>query len=190
MLFFPYMIHRLSCHTLIWTYVAPYSHFDANTLVCLAAQLLLFDANTFVLDSILAVFFFAACTPFSLAFSWDLLGGARRVICCFRTGFHTWRVTYHGSYNGWTHWPPNSNLANLVIYGVFIRKSTFCHINRHPKQHILVDTVFNYRFHFALPGKCLWKNPENTPLGAGSTGARKVCVEDLKKNPGSPKWNL
>jgi len=39
-------------------------------------------------------------------------------------------------------WPPNSNLANLVIYGVFIKKSTFCHINGHPKQHILVDTIF------------------------------------------------
>jgi len=53
-------------------------------------------------------------------------------------------------------WPPNSNLADLVIYGVFIKQSTFCHINGHPKQYILVDTIFNYRFHFGLPGKCLY----------------------------------
>ena len=26
-------------------------------------------------------------------------------------------------------WPPNSSLANLVIYGGSIKKSTFCHIN-------------------------------------------------------------
>ena len=52
-------------------------------------------------------------------------------------------------------WLPNSNLANLVIYMVFINKSTFCHINGHPKQYIPVDTIFNYRFHFGLPGKCL-----------------------------------
>ena len=43
-------------------------------------------------------------------------------------------------------WPPNSILANLVIYGVFIKKSTFRHINGHPKQHILVDTIFNTGF--------------------------------------------
>ena len=49
-------------------------------------------------------------------------------------------------------WPPNSNLANLVICGMFIKKSTFCHINEHPKQYIPVDTIFNYRFHIGLQG--------------------------------------
>jgi len=66
-------------------------------------------------------------------------------------------------------WPPNSNLANLVIYGVFIKTSTFCYTNGHPNQYIPVDTIFNYRSHlyipvdtifnyrshFGLPGKCL-----------------------------------
>ena len=32
------------------------------------------------------------------------------------------------------YWAPSSNLANLVIFGVFETKSTFCHINGHPKQ--------------------------------------------------------
>jgi len=27
------------------------------------------------------------------------------------------------------NWAPNSNLANLVICGIFIEQSTFCHIN-------------------------------------------------------------
>ena len=63
-------------------------------------------------------------------------------------------------------WPPNSNLANLVIYGVFIKQSTFSHINGHPKQYILVDTIFNYRFHFGLPGKRLYLSPQNTHLCA------------------------
>jgi len=44
----------------------------------------------------------------------------------------------------------------------FLKKSTFCHINRHPKQYILVDTIFNYSFHFGLPGKCLFLSPEKT----------------------------
>ena len=58
-------------------------------------------------------------------------------------------------------WPPNSNPANLVIYGVFIKKTTFRHINLHPKQYILVDTIFNRRYHFGLPRKCLWKSKEH-----------------------------
>ena len=36
-----------------------------------------------------------------------------------------------------------------------LKESTFCHINGRPKQYIQVDTMFNYRFHFGLPGKCL-----------------------------------
>ena len=73
-------------------------------------------------------------------------------------------------------WPPNSNLANLVIYGLFIKKSTFWDINGYPKQCILVDTMFNYRFHFGLPGKCLQTSPGNTPFW------RRVCFEDLSKD--------
>ena len=52
-------------------------------------------------------------------------------------------------------WPPKSNLANLLIHVFLFKQSTFCYINGHPKQYILVDTIFNYRFHFGLPGKCL-----------------------------------
>jgi len=53
-------------------------------------------------------------------------------------------------------WVPKSNLANLVIYGVFIKQSTFCHMNGHPNlvsniSYTVVDTIFNYRFHFELP---------------------------------------
>ena len=45
--------------------------------------------------------------------------------------------------------------AGRVHFRVFLYKSTFCSINGHPKQYILVDTIiFNYRFHFGLPGKC------------------------------------
>ena len=43
-------------------------------------------------------------------------------------------------------WPPNSNLANLVIYGVVIKQSTFSNINGHPKQYILADRICNSRF--------------------------------------------
>ena len=61
-------------------------------------------------------------------------------------------------------WTPSSNLANLMIFGAFLKKSTLCHINGHPKQYIPVDTIFNYRFHFGLPGKGLLKSPENAPF--------------------------
>ena len=40
-------------------------------------------------------------------------------------------------------WPASSNLANLVIYGVFIIKSRLCNINGYAQQYILVDTTFN-----------------------------------------------
>ena len=59
-------------------------------------------------------------------------------------------------------WPPNSNLANLATYGVFIKQKTCCDINGHPKQYILVGTIFNYRFHFGLLGTCIYLSPQHT----------------------------
>jgi len=41
-------------------------------------------------------------------------------------------VFSHGAHS----WLPKNNLANLVIYGVFLKKSTFCHVKGHPKQYI------------------------------------------------------
>ena len=49
--------------------------------------------------------------------------------------------------------------ARRVHFRVFLQKSKFCSINGHPKQYILVDTIFNYRFHLGLPGKCLYLSP-------------------------------
>ena len=49
---------------------------------------------------------------------------------------------------------------------VFIGESIFCYRNGHPKQYILVDTIFSYMFHFGLQ--------ENV--------FRKVCAEDLTKD--------
>ena len=47
-----------------------------------------------------------------------------------------------------------------------------------------VDITFNYVFHFEVPGKCLYLDPQNIPFA----GTRKVCFErkvyfpDLCKN--------
>ena len=51
--------------------------------------------------------------------------------------------------------------------------------NGHHKQYILVDTIFNYVFHFGLLGKCLYVSPQNTLLGTGGTGAKKVYLFEL-----------
>ena len=59
-----------------------------------------------------------------------------------------------------------------VHFRVFLEKSTFCYINGHPKQYIVVDTIFNYILHFGLPGTCLYLSPQNTLLGAGGAGAQ------------------
>ena len=47
------------------------------------------------------------------------------------------------------NWVDYSNLTSFSHF------RTFGSINGHPKQYILVDTTFNYRFHFGLPGNCL-----------------------------------
>ena len=52
-------------------------------------------------------------------------------------------------------WVNYKNLIGFWHFGVFLSKSTFAAIKGHPEQYILVDTIFNYRFHFGLPGKCL-----------------------------------
>jgi len=96
---------------------------------------------------------------------------------CVRRCHVTWTVAVKAAAVMNYAWPPNSNLANLVIYGVFIKTSTFCHINRHPNQYILADTIFNYRFHFGLPGKCLYLSPQNTPFWR-----RQVYFPDFSKD--------
>ena len=52
---------------------------------------------------------------------------------------------------------------SVAWYTVHVRavlqKSTFYYINGHPKEYILVDTIFNYRFHLGLPGTCLYLSP-------------------------------
>ena len=42
-----------------------------------------------------------------------------------------------------------------VYFQVLLDKSIFCYINGHHKQYIQVDIIFNYMFHFGLPGTCL-----------------------------------
>jgi len=69
----------------------------------------------------------------------------------------------------------------------FLGKSRLCYINGHHKQYILVNTIFNYSFHFGLPGICLWQSIEKytfqkTKWGAGSSSAKKVCFEDMSKD--------
>ena len=39
-----------------------------------------------------------------------------------------------------------------------------CYINGHHKQYIQADIIFNYMFHFGLPGTCLYLSPQNTPF--------------------------
>ena len=89
------------------------------------------------------------------------------------------------------YWPPNSNLANLVIYGVFIRKSTFCHVSGHPKQYILVDTIFNYtEVSFWTSRKVPLKSPGNIPFCHRLCWRPKGVFWGLKDIFWSPKWNL
>ena len=69
--------------------------------------------------------------------------------------------------------------AGRVHFQVFLYKSTFCSINGHPKQYILVDTIFNYRFHFGLQEHVFEQIQKIHLFGAGSAGAKKVFFEDL-----------
>ena len=50
------------------------------------------------------------------------------------------------------------------------------------KQYIQVDTMFNYIFHFGLQEHIFNKVREMRLSGAGSSGAKKVCFEDLSKD--------
>ena len=61
----------------------------------------------------------------------------------------------------------------------FPLKSTFYSINGHPKQYILVDTIFNYRFHFGLPGKYLYLSRQNTPLCLRRSRRQKDVFSEL-----------
>ena len=45
-----------------------------------------------------------------------------------------------------------------VHFRLFLKKSTFCSINGHPNQYILVDTMFDYRFHFFGLQEHIFKN--------------------------------
>ena len=49
-----------------------------------------------------------------------------------------------------------------------LEKSIFDYINGHPKQYILVDTIFNYIFHFGRSRKM-----------SLDKFLQKVCFEDL-----------
>ena len=60
---------------------------------------------------------------------------------------------------------PKTGWRRGSILGFSLKKKC-CYINGHHKQYILVDTIFNYIFHFGLPGKCLYLSPQNTPFGA------------------------
>jgi len=80
-------------------------------------------------------------------------------------------------------WLPNSNLANLVIYEVFISKmNILLHTHVHPKQYILVDTIFNYRFHFGLPGKHLYLSPQHAPFCRRRSRCQKGVFPDFSKD--------
>ena len=72
--------------------------------------------------------------------------------------------------------------ARRVHFRVFLSKSTLRSINGHPKQYILADTIFNYRFHFGLQENVFKKIRKIHIFGAGSAGAKKVCFEDLSKD--------
>jgi len=51
-----------------------------------------------------------------------------------------------------------------VHFRVFLGQLKCCYINGHHKQYILLDTIFNYVFHFGLPGICLYLSPQNIPF--------------------------
>ena len=42
------------------------------------------------------------------------------------------------------------------------KQTIFDYINGHRKQYIQADIIFNYMFHFGLPGTCLHLSPQNT----------------------------
>ena len=77
-----------------------------------------------------------------------------------------WQKTNSSTFLGWGH------------FRMFIGKYIVCYINGYHKQCILADTLFNYIFHFGLPGKCLYSNPQNTPFWRR---LREVYCPDLFK---------
>ena len=92
------------------------------------------------------------------------------------------------------YWPGVDIRGNLtyhitVHFRVFLEKPRFCYRNGHHKQYILVDTIFNYRFHFGLPGKCLYLSPQNTPFWRRRSRRQKGVFPGLfyRHFPGSPK---
>ena len=58
----------------------------------------------------------------------------------------------------------------------FSYKSIVHYINGHHKQYIQVDIIFNYMFHFRLPGKCLYLSPQNTPFWRRAEPAPKRFI--------------
>ena len=92
------------------------------------------------------------------------------------------------------YWPGVAIRGNLtyhitVHFRVFLEKPRFCYRNGHHKQYILVDTIFNYRFHFGLPGKCLYLSPQNRPFWRRWSRRQKGVFSALfyRHVPGSPK---
>ena len=52
---------------------------------------------------------------------------------------------------GMKYWAPNSKSGDLRGF----HEQIIILLPKHPKQYILVDTIFNYRCNFGLPGTCL-----------------------------------
>jgi len=52
----------------------------------------------------------------------------------------------------------------------------------HPKQYVPVGTVFNTAFILDFQEHVFRTVKQNTPSGAGSSGTRKVCFEDVNKD--------
>jgi len=74
---------------------------------------------------------------------------------------------------------PRPDDGRLHFVG-FLEKSIFYYKDGHHKQYILVDTIFNYIFHFGIPGTYLYLSPRNTPFWCRRSrcqkGARSVLV--------------
>ena len=83
---------------------------------------------------------------------------------------------------GGQYWPgTGKRLINRVYFSDVPWTIYICYINGHHKQYILVDTIFNYIFHFGLQGNVFKTVRKIHLLDAGSAGAQKVCFEDLNK---------
>ena len=55
-------------------------------------------------------------------------------------------------------------------------------INGHHKQHLQVDIIFNYVFHFGLPETCIYASPEITPFWHRPR-ALIICVKTCSWKP-------